>query len=170
MVVPYDPTWAAMFDEEVQRVSPTFGDTLLLIEHIGSTAVPGLASKPPIDLLAVVRDIRTVDALTTDIAAQGYEPRGDLGIAGRRLFTKWNFFTPTHNLHCYQQGDPEIADRVNFSAYLRMHPQRAAEYGALKEELAQQFPRDISAYVRGKTSFVHETLRLAASEALCGDR
>jgi GrpB-like predicted nucleotidyltransferase (UPF0157 family) len=152
-----------MFAAEAAGIAPTFGNTLISIEHIGSTAVPGIKAKPLIDLLVVVRSIREVDTLTSRITAQGYEARGDLGIEGRRLFTRWNFFTPTHNMHCYQQGNPEIADRLNFCTYLREHPERAAEYSTLKEHLAQKYPRDISAYVRGKTDFVTATLRMAQS-------
>ncbi len=150
-----------MFEVEAARLAPAFGATLLEIRHIGSTAIPGIKAKPVIDLLAIVRDIREVDRSTSRIVSLGYEARGDLGIAGRRLFTKWAFYTPTHNAHCYQEGDPEIRDRLDFADYLRAHPLRAAEYSRLKEALAEKFPRDISSYVRGKTSFVEETLKLA---------
>lgn len=163
VLVPFDPGWAGMFEAEAARLAPVFGAALVQIRHIGSTAIPGIKAKPLIDLLVIVRDIREVDRLTARVVALGYEARGDLGIAGRRLFTKWDFYTPTHNVHCYQEGDPEIDDRLSFGAYLLAHPQRAAEYSRLKESLAQKFPRDISGYVRGKTKFVRETLRLAAA-------
>lgn len=160
-LVPYDPAWPAQFEAEAARIAPAFGKTLVSIEHIGSTAVAGIKAKPLIDLLVVVGDIREVDRRTARLVAMGYNARGDLGIAGRRLFTRWDFYTPTHNVHCYQQGDAEIADRMDFCAYLRAHPHHAAEYSALKERLAAQHPRDISSYVRGKTAFVMATLRLA---------
>jgi GrpB-like predicted nucleotidyltransferase (UPF0157 family) len=161
VLVPHDPAWAVMFCDEATRIAPAFGRTLCRIEHIGSTAIPGIKAKPLIDLLAIVRDIREVDRLTARFVALGYDARGDLGITGRRLFTKRDFYTPTHNVHCYQEGDPEIGYRLKFADYLRAHPPRAAEYSLLKESLAQKFPKDITSYVRGKTSFVKETLRLA---------
>jgi GrpB-like predicted nucleotidyltransferase (UPF0157 family) len=164
-LVPHDPAWALMFQQEAARIAPVFGATLCRIEHIGSTAIPGIKAKPLIDLLVIVRDIRAVDRLTSRMVALGYDARGDLGITGRRLFTKRDFYTPTHNVHCYQEGDPEIEYRLKFADYLRAHPQRAAEYSLLKERLAQQFPKDISSYVRGKTRFVKETLRLATAES-----
>src|SRR5690349_637940 len=117
-LVPFDPAWAMMFEAEAIRIAPVFGKTLCSIEHIGSTAIPGIKAKPLIDLLVVVHDIREVDRLTSRMVSLGYDARGDLGIAGRRLFTRRDFYTPTHNVHCYQEGDPEIADRRAFGNYL----------------------------------------------------
>jgi GrpB-like predicted nucleotidyltransferase (UPF0157 family) len=162
-VVEYDPAWIVMFHEEAARLAAVLGDAVLRIEHVGSTAVPGLQAKPLIDLLPVVTDINRVDDLTPALEEMGYVARGDYGIAGRRLFTKPSLETPTHNVHCYQVGNPEIADRVDFRDYLRAHPEHAADYGALKERLADEFPTDVTSYVKGKNDFVSKTLQLAAA-------
>lgn len=150
-VRPYEAQWATLFREEAQLLQRIFGDEIVEIHHIGSTAVPGLLAKPIIDILPVVRDITRVDDYNSEMLAHGYEPRGERGHAGRRYFSKGGD-ERTHHVHMYQAGHPAIDRHLAFRDYLRVHPDEAKHYGDVKAELAKRFPYDSGGYVKGKDS------------------
>lgn len=156
VVEEHNPAYAQMFTEEAQRISEIFGDQLVAIHHIGSTAVPGLKAKPIIDILPVVKDIATVDWFNQQMAELGYEALGELGLPGRRYFRKGGD-DRTHQVHAYQvDNQPAIDRHLAFRDYLCTHPEVARQYGELKASLAEQFPQDIYGYMDGKDSFVKE--------------
>jgi GrpB-like predicted nucleotidyltransferase (UPF0157 family) len=160
-VVPYGPRWTDEFEREAQRLRAVFGEDLVEVHHVGSTAVPGLAAKPIIDILPVVRDINLVDALNGALAGLGYTARGEFGLPGRRYFTRDENGVRTHNVHVYGSGDPEIERHLAFRDYMAAHPEEARAYGRLKEELARRFPTDLEAYMDGKDAFVQKRERRA---------
>lgn len=156
IVTNYDPNWPSAFESEAEKVKAVFGDELAAIYHIGSTSVPGLPAKPIIDILLVVRDIEQADQHNGDMIALGYEPMGEFGLPGRRYFRKGGD-NRTHQIHAYQADNTsEIGRHLAFRDYLRAHPAEAAAYGALKEQLAGQFPEDIQSYMDGKDSFIKD--------------
>ena len=153
-IVPYDSKWPALFKKEKEKLTPIFGDNLVAIMHIGSTAVPGLNAKPVIDILPIVKDIAAVDGLNKAMAKLGYLARGECGIAGRRYFTKGEV-TRTHNIHAFQADNyAPIFRHIAFRNYLRSRPQVAKTYAELKEKLATLFPGDIEGYMDGKDAFI----------------
>ena len=160
-VVPHDPRWTDEFEREAQRLRAVFGENLVEVHHIGSTAVPGLAAKPIVDLLPVVKDNRLVDALNDEMAALGYTARGEFGLPGRRYFTKDEAGARTHNVHVYESGSPEVERHLAFRDYMISHPDEARAYGLLKENLAERFSADFEAYMDGKDAFVKESERRA---------
>lgn len=133
-----------------------------MIEHIGSTAIPGLRTKPIIDILVVVDQIEIVKELISAMAELRYEHRGECEIPGRQYFRKETNGIRSHHVHIYQIGHEAIARRVNFRDYLRAHPERAEAYSKLKEELAAKFRDDRAMYTESKTNFIMETCQLAA--------
>ncbi len=147
-----------MFAVEARLLRHTLGATLIEVEHIGSTSVPGLASKPIIDILAVVRRLSELDAHHDALVALGYEPMGEFGIAGRRFFAKGGDVHRTHHMHAYEPGHAEIAAHLDFRDYLRAHPEQARRYAALKAQLAERHRHDIDAYIAGKGPLVRELL------------
>ncbi len=149
-VVPYNPRWPKMFAAEALVVARVLGDELVAIHHIGSTAIPGIPTKPIIDLMAEARDIAKIDVLNTAFELKGYTPKGEYGIPGRRFFVKETDGARSHNLHIFGALDPQLARHLAFRDYMRTHPAEAAAYGRLKEELARRFPADIDAYCDGK--------------------
>ncbi len=159
-VVPYTSAWVEQFEQEAAHIRQVLGDELVEIHHIGSTSVPGLQAKPIIDMLPLVRSIERVDGYNSAMQALGYEAMGELGIPGRRYFRKGGD-DRTHQAHVFQVGDPNIERHLAFREYLRVHADVAAHYGALKAELAQQFPEDIQGYMDGKDAFIKETERAA---------
>ncbi len=161
IVVAYDPQWPVRFAEEAARLASVFGDTLLAIHHIGSTSIPGMAAKPIIDIMPVVRRIEAVDALNPGMQALGYEARGEYGIPGRRYFVKSQGDQRTHHVHVFAAGHPDVARHLNFRDYLIAHPAEAAAYASLKQALARQYPHDIEGYIAGKDGLIKEIDRRA---------
>ena len=88
-VVPYDPAWPGLYEAEAQAIAGVLGQRLTAIHHIGSTAVPGLAAKPVIDIMPVVRAVTEADECRADFEALGYEYLGEFGIPGRRYLRNW---------------------------------------------------------------------------------
>ncbi|MFP3389542.1 GrpB family protein [Brevibacillus sp. SIMBA_040] len=149
----YDETWVHQFFQEAKILRELFGEELIDIHHIGSTAIPGLKAKPIIDMLPVVKDIVRIDTYNEAMRQLGYVPRGEFGLEGRRYFPKGGD-NRTHHVHVYQTGHPAIARHLAFRDYLRAHPEVAKAYGALKEGLALRYPYDPAAYVNGKEAWV----------------
>lgn len=153
-VVPHDPEWARQFAQEAEEWREVMGGEIIDVHHVGSTAIQGVSAKPIIDLVIVVQDIERVDAYDAEMTRRGYLPRGEYGIPGRRYFIKGTEIHRTHHIHVYGDGSPEIARHIAFRDYMNAHPDEAAAYGRLKEELAAAHPHDIDAYVDGKDGFI----------------
>ncbi|MDF2680450.1 MAG: hypothetical protein K0R47_1640 [Brevibacillus sp.] len=161
VVTEYNENWKYKFSEESQKIKDIFGDVLIDIHHIGSTSVPGLKSKPIIDIMPVVKDIEKIDSFNVRMEGLGYECMGELGMKGRRYFRKGGD-NRTHQVHVFQGDNKEDINRhLAVRDYLRTHPDDANRYGDLKESLAKQFSRDIEAYMDGKDAFVKELERNA---------
>ena len=159
VVVDHQASWAAQFEAEAVAIHRALATEVVYIHHIGSTAVSGLAAKPIIDILPVVRDVSVLDgAGAAALARWGYEARGEYGLAGRRYFVKVDARRGAHqvHVHAYAVGHPDIARHLAFRDYLRHQSSVAAAYGRLKAALAEQHPRDIEAYMDGKDAFVKE--------------
>jgi GrpB-like predicted nucleotidyltransferase (UPF0157 family) len=160
-IAPYDPAWPELFRREAEHLRACLpGELLGRIEHFGSTAVPGLAAKPIVDILVEVASLEeTRRRIAPLLEAEGYDyfwrpTWGDdtppfyawfikRDAAGRR----------THHIHMVER-DFEHWDRLLFRDYLVERPDLAAEYAALKRRLAAEHPGDRVAYTRGKAEFV----------------
>lgn len=166
VVVDYDPSWPsdyALIRDHLKTALPPGVWT----KHVGSTAVPGLAAKPVIDVDVVVDDDHRVQEVVEAIETLGYERRGDLGIAGREAFTVLPGL-PYHHLYVVVDGSPAYHDHVDLRDHLRSHPYAAERYAAEKRRLAHLLLTDRDAYVQGKAWLVAELL--AAARAGCGAR
>ncbi|MFQ9679287.1 MAG: GrpB family protein [Ruthenibacterium lactatiformans] len=151
-VVPYDPAWSGLYEAEAQAIAGVLGQRLTAIHHIGSTAVPGLAAKPVIDIMPVVRAVTEADECRADFEALGYEYLGEFGIPGRRYLRK---AAMNGRIRCIFLPRTMCAPlRGTSRAGLSAPIPRAAAYGALKLELAARFPYDIDGYCDGKDAFV----------------
>jgi len=157
-VVAYDPAWPAQFNELRSMILPAVGDAAVAIEHVGSTAVPGLAAKPIIDIDVVVASPAMVSVAIERLAVIGYEHQGNLGVEGREAF-KNSPGSLRHHLYVCTQGGTALHNHLSLRDYLRSNPDAAAKYGRLKAQLAMRFPADIDRYIDGKTDFILEVLR-----------
>jgi GrpB-like predicted nucleotidyltransferase (UPF0157 family) len=162
--VEYDETWPATFSSLKAEIAPLLGEVAIAIEHVGSTAVPGLAAKPVIDMNIVVRrhDIpKAIELLST----LGYVHVGDQGIVDREAF-KYSSDKPAHHLYVSPDDSAEMQRQLLFRNYLRAHPEVAHQYGELKKKLAEQHRNDRVAYTDAKTGFIVGVIQKAAAESM----
>jgi GrpB-like predicted nucleotidyltransferase (UPF0157 family) len=152
-IVDYDPAWPAAFEAERERLTPLLEG--VEIHHFGSTAVPGLAAKPVIDMIALIGDLDApIDAL---VQSAGYQfPRAfNATLTHRRFLCYPSAAHRTHHLHLVDERE-ELERRLRFRDRLRADPVLAGEYARLKRALAERFPDDREAYTETKSEFVRE--------------
>lgn len=163
-VLDYDPEWPLKYNKERDHIIEILKDNCISIYHIGSTSVPGLAAKPIIDIMVVVRSLERTDRAAEKFSDLGYEYLGEFGIAGRRYLRKGGD-ERTHQLHIFQADDwKNIQRHLAFRDYMRTHEKERDAYAALKKDLAQKFPYDIDGYCDGKENFVRKMEELALSQ------
>lgn len=172
----YDPAWPALFEEERARLQEAIGEWAVAIEHVGSTAVPGLAAKPIIDIGIALRRFEDALRCITPLVEAGWTCLGEFGIPGRIYFRKGTD-TPlpgqapagsagrTHQIHMYEVTHEQFAGHITFRDYLRSHPEIAREYAELKAELAARHAGDVEAYADAKGEFVRKVWSLATGKA-----
>ncbi len=151
-VVPYDPAWPARFEAERVILMAAAPGLFLSVEHIGSTAVPGLAAKPTIDVLGVVDDLdRVVESLAA-LAEAGYHyrPGSFPDDSGHLFFRKVRDGKRLAHLHVLGTSSPEIEDYRTFRDWLTAAPDVARGYAELKLDLAARFAGRRQAYVEAK--------------------
>jgi GrpB-like predicted nucleotidyltransferase (UPF0157 family) len=162
-IASYDPQWPELFRQEREHLLACLpGDLIRRVEHFGSTAVPGLAAKPIVDILVEVTSLpETRLRVVPILEAQGYDyfwrpTHGDDGPPFYAWFIKRDPRTGarTHHIHMVEGGFAEHWDRLLFRDYLIAHPEVAREYEALKRSLAVASPTDRVAYTRGKTELI----------------
>ena len=159
-VVNYSAEWPTLYDRELAVLREVLGNEIVRAHHIGSTAVPGLAAKPVIDILLEVRSVEQLDAFDNAMGKLGYQPRGEFGISGRRYFPKGGD-DRTHHVHAFAVDDPQIDNYLAFRDYLRAHPASAAEYAAVKREASMVHETDPEGYVAFKHGFVERMVAVA---------
>lgn len=162
-VVDYDPAWPLHFAALRRGIRAALGDIPAGIHHVGSTAVPGLAAKPKIDIDALIEAGVLPEAVARLRSAAGYTFHGDPYRDGMWTFTRPHG-TYGERLYLCAPDNPVHERRVLFRDYLRAHPDRAAAYAALKRFLAARAGGDWPAYTGGKAAFVAETVALAIAE------
>ena len=155
---PYDPEWPAQFEAEKQRIEGALGALAIEVHHMGSTAIPGLAAKPIIDIMIVVRQL--------DDAAQCIAPLKELGYTSvdhpenvdRRFFRKGQH-PRTHHVHIVEQDSQALKEHLAFRDALRGDPQLRDQYAALKYDLAERYQNDRAQYTESKTEFVTRVVK-----------
>lgn len=167
VIVDYDPAWPAAFNRERMTIAVALHGIARTIDHIGSTAVPGLAAKPIIDILVGVDSLDTVPGCVSSLEALGYEYLGENGIPERHYFHKpggGGARDRTHHLHLVVVGSAHHCRHRAFSDYLRAHDDTRDEYAALKRELAERFAMDRAAYTDAKSDFIRAVEARALAE------
>jgi GrpB-like predicted nucleotidyltransferase (UPF0157 family) len=154
-VIPFSKKWKTKFTIEKTILKNIFKDNIVNIYHIGSTSIPGLAAKPIIDILVVVKNLGKIDKKNNEMIKIGYKPLGEYGIKNRRFFQK-DGSNRSHHVHVFQSADDNIVRHLAFRDYLIHNEKRFKEYELLKIKLAGQFPFDIDAYCKGKDSMIKE--------------
>lgn len=155
-VVPYHPAWPLRFTQEAVRIRGFLGELALALEHTGSTAVPGLAAKPILDILGGHPPGADVPSYIAAFERAGYVHRGEQGIPGRHFFRRGD--PRSFHLHLAIRDGSFWREHLTFRDALRGDPGLRAEYEALKLALAERYPSDRESYINGKTAFVRNAL------------
>ena len=163
ILTPYSPLWPAIFDVEARALEGIF-DNAVRVEHVGSTAVPGLGAKPIVDICVGAPDLAFIEARIPRMVAAGYRyvPEFERAIPGRRYFTRTDGQPGNFHVHAVVLDGAFWRSHLAFRDALRADPRAAAEYWKLKQRLAARFPNDRAAYADGKSTFIREVLEKTA--------
>jgi GrpB-like predicted nucleotidyltransferase (UPF0157 family) len=154
----YDEEWPSKFLEEKTKIMDAIGDTVVEVEHVGSTAVPGLCAKPIIDIIVGIRKLIDAKNCIVPLESINYEyvPEYEASIPERRYFRKGPSEMPNDHfhLHMVEHGSDFWKRHLFFRDYLRTHPGAAREYCELKKRLAAKYGLNREAYTGAKTTFI----------------
>lgn len=155
----YDPNWLVLFEREARRIRAAIDDQIVMLEHVGSTSIPGLAAKPLIDILLVVKDSADESAYVPALEAAGYV----LHIREPEWYEHRLFKGPDTNinLHTFSSGSPEIERMLLFRDYLRNNPAELKLYENTKRELASRNWKYVQNYADAKSEVVEGILARA---------
>ena len=162
-IADYDPGWPAKFGAHAKRIAEALGATALRVEHVGSTAVPGLAAKAIVDIIVVVPDSSDESAYLPRLEAAGY--------ILRVREPDWNehrmLRTPERDVHVhvYSAGCPEVERTLAFRDRLRRNDDDRRRYERTKRELAAREWPDMNAYAEAKTEVIESILDAAKAES-----
>ena len=164
LVQPYDPAWPSQFLQVAAFVTSGLFGVNHRVEHVGSTAVPGMTAKPIVDLDVVIR-AGAFPKAKAGLEALGYIHRGDLGIPQREAFDLVDVETksqlPAHHLYVCEDGTYELCKHLAFRDFMRENPEWRERLNRLKVELCRKHSNDRQAYIDGKSAMVEEITGLA---------
>jgi GrpB-like predicted nucleotidyltransferase (UPF0157 family) len=162
-LLPNSPSWEQAARTETLRLVQALKGNLLVVHHIGSTAIPGIHAKPIVDLMPVVRSVRRLDEHASVIQQLGYRYWGEYGIPGRRYCTFDEISTGQRKfqLHCFEPESPEIEKHLAFRDFLRANPLKAQEYDEEKRRCRKLHPDDSHAYSAAKADWISSQLPVA---------
>lgn len=158
-LTPYSPLWPAIFDLERRRLLEIFKGAVV-VEHIGSTAVPGLGARPIIDMMLGAPDLAQVEARIAALEAEGwrYVREFEKSISDRRYFTRMDVPPGKFHLHAVVLDSPFWKRHLAFRDALRADPALADKYWRLKQHLAARLPDDRGAYAEAKGEFIRKAM------------
>jgi GrpB-like predicted nucleotidyltransferase (UPF0157 family) len=164
-LVAHDPRWVEFYEIAANELRDCLGSRMTAVEHIGSTAIPGLEAKPIIDIMVGVTSLDVPKEFVSDLQRIGYEHRTADTVVGRLFFAKGPERNRTHNLSVCESGSNFWIGHVAFRDALRANPELAQQYGTLKRRLAQQYPHNRLAYTEAKEPFILSVMGNTASDA-----
>ena len=149
IVKDYNPEWKNEFERIKSELSAVLSGKINSIEHVGSTSVEGLATKPIIDIDIVID--KNFEEVKKALESIGYMHEGDLGIPGREAFKyKDKSHLMLHHLYVCNKDSEELYRHITFRNYLRQHKEDRDRYSSIKKEMALKYPEDIDSYIEGK--------------------
>jgi len=159
IVTAYNTQWPNYFEQIKAELSLGLSGSIIKIDHVGSTSVPGLAAKPIIDIDIVIKDYNYFEAVKEKLSNMGYTHEGDLGIKDRQAFTYVDkSHLMKHHLYICPEYSKELKRHIAFRDYLRSHPKDRDWYGEVKVLTAECFPEDIDSYITAKSPCVLKIL------------
>jgi GrpB-like predicted nucleotidyltransferase (UPF0157 family) len=163
-LVPHRAEWEAIFREEKARLLSGLGARVTAVEHVGSTAIPGLVAKPIIDIIVALKRFEDGFRCVPFMESLGYCFLGEYGIPGRHYFRTNSEIVKFH-VHMFQKDDPAVWRHLAFRDYLLARPETAAEYAALKMKLKETCGDDAQKYTDGKAGFINHIVARATDAA-----
>lgn len=159
IVLEYDPNWKVEFKKiEIELVS-VLSDCVMGIEHVGSTAVEGLAAKPVIDIDVIIKDYNSFEFVKDRLAQLNYIYEGDLGIKDRQAFKYEDKpHLMKHHLYVCPAYSEELKRHIAFRGFLRENSAYRDNYGKIKLLAAKHYPYDIDGYMKAKSPYCKEIL------------
>ena len=157
----YDSNWILQFEKESLLLQSIFGKIALNIQHIGSTAIPGIKAKPIIDILITTNDINNIDSFDAQMEQLQYIVGGEFGLPGRRFYCKGDDEHCHFHIHIYEATNPSVEKYLLFRDYMITHPNDAKEYESLKTDLATKYPNNRTLYTQNKGDFINQILKKA---------
>ena len=158
-LVEHEPGWATLFAIEAELIRRCTGDLAVGVEHVGSTAVPGLVAKPILDIAIAAASSDTVPLVVERLRNAGYLDRGSAGANGGHLLVKEAApHIRTVHAHVVDASDPQWAEYLHFRDELRANAATRQAYDELKKTLADEFREDRAAYTAGKDAFIRRVL------------
>ena len=163
-IAEYDPKWVMLYRNEKGKIQAAIGHVAGAVEHIGSTAVPGLGAKPIIDIMVAIRLLSEADKCLEPLRSIGYEyqPQHEVSMPERRFFSKGEPPIEQHyHLHMVEKRSEFWKQHLAFRDYLRTHPEKARQYYELKKKLASAYGSDREGYTEAKTQFIESVVNEA---------
>jgi GrpB-like predicted nucleotidyltransferase (UPF0157 family) len=159
----YDPGWPVRYQRDESRIRLALGGRALAVEHVGSTAVPGLAAKDRVDIDLIVTDPADEDAYLPELAAAGYTLR----TREPHWYEHRCLWTDSHDVsvHVFGPDCDEFLRHLVFRDWLRAHPTDRDRYAARKHQVAAEHPLSMAHYVHGKADIIVEILKRAGLTA-----
>ena len=165
-LAPYDPTWPVRYAAEDTKIRTALGERALVLEHVGSTSIPGIPAKPIIDILLAVADSSDEDAYVPDLTAQGY--RLHLREPDWEQHRVMKGVNPDVNLHVFTVGSGEVVRMLAFRDRCRSHPEELRPYLETKRDLASRTWRHVQHYANAKAEVVESIIARALAETPAG--
>lgn len=163
-IAPYSLKWKEAYKQEEKLLYDLLGETAIDIQHVGSTSIEGLDSKPIIDIAVGVKSLDDVDKFRNLLEVNGYQFRDNAGVEGRIMFAKGSEDLRTHYLHIEVINGELWENHIYFRDYLRLNKKTVEEYSRLKKELAVKHTNDRGLYTNAKNEFIKSILKKAKEE------
>lgn len=157
IVVPYDYRWKEEFEIIKLYLEKAIKNSIISIEHVGSTSVEGLSAKPIIDIDVVIKNYDSFQGVKSGLECLGYHHEGDLGIKDREAFKyteKCEFMA--HHLYVCPQNSQELKRHIAFRDYLKTHDEDRDKYSEIKLQASKKYPTDIDGYIETKSPLINE--------------
>jgi GrpB-like predicted nucleotidyltransferase (UPF0157 family) len=164
-IVDYDPAWPGLAGAELLRIGEALGPVAVRLEHVGSTAVPGLAAKPIVDLQVSVDALEPQERYVAPLERLGYLFVPAPESPDHHFFGRPHERPRAFHVHVCGAGSDHELRHVAVRDFLRAHPGEAERYAAMKRQVAARHPEDRLAYIEGKDAYVAALERRATSWA-----
>lgn len=162
----YDPEWVSEYEKEKSIIQDYIGNYIIDIQHVGSTSIEGLISKPIIDIAVGVDTLEEGHMCINLLGQLGYEYKGYIGVSERLFFAKGDESNRTHHIHIEKIGSNNWYNHILFRDYLRLHEYVRDEYAELKKMLALEYTNNRETYTAKKVDFILDIVERAKNQFL----